>query len=61
MTYVTAQKVAFHEATGQSWTALTQGISTSAAVITVLDWGFEIPQPVPPRIHVSRAIFVPLQ
>ena len=54
MTYVIAQQDDFYKATGQSWAAYRAGVSTSSAVIAIVDWAFEVPHPMPPRVHVSH-------
>ena len=40
--------------TGHSYKAFETGVSPSAAAIAVGDWTLELPQPIPPKLHVSH-------
>jgi len=43
----------FIKQTGQKLRFYEQGVSTSTAIIAILDWALEFPQPLPPRVHVT--------
>ncbi len=50
---IDASQHKFIKQTGHSFRLNETGLSTSAAVIAVVDWALEFPQPMPPRMHVS--------
>lgn len=50
---ITASQDVFIKESGRSFRLRETGLSTSAAVIAVVDWALEFPQPLPPRMHVS--------
>jgi len=47
-----ASQAKFVEASGRSFRLHETGVSSAAAVVAVVDWALEYPQPVPPRLHV---------
>ncbi len=49
-----ADVAAFTRETGQHLRFYDEGVSTSVAIIAPVDWALEFPQPVSPRIHVSK-------
>lgn len=51
---IDASQDAFIKETGCSFRLHETGLSSAAAVIAVVDWALEYPQPVPPRVHVSN-------
>ncbi len=45
----------FVKESGHSFTTHETGMSTSAASIVVTDWALEVPQPMPPALHVRSS------
>ena len=54
-----ASQAEFLKATGRSFRLHETGVSSAAAVIAVVDWALEYPQPVPPRLHVCSWTVLP--
>ena len=56
---VKAKQQEFVSESGRSYKTFETGTSTAAAVIVVTDWALQVPQPMPPRIHVSSNDWLP--
>lgn len=56
---VKAKQQEFVTESSRSYKTFETGTSTAAAVIVVTDWALQIPQPMPPRVHVSGNDWLP--